>query len=100
MAIRVELCGRLIKAPEVRVTPAGAPILRLVVDCGERDSKFVMEVVMSGDSVHELARHLSAATAVRATGVLRQVRGRPLSGVMQQRIEVLADCVTVAEEGR
>src|SRR5438309_7647994 len=98
MAIRVELCGRLIKAPEVRITPAGTPMVRLAVDCGDIGAEFMMDIVMTGDAVHEVTRRLKAGVMVQAIGSLRLVRSRAASGLAQRQVEVLAENIEPAGE--
>lgn len=91
MAIRVELCGRLVKAPELRVTPAGSPLLRVAVDCGESEHELVMEVVMAGERARDLARALKGGSRIRAAGALRSLRTRGPIAATPAKLEVLAD---------
>ena len=100
MAIRVELCGRLIKAPELRITPAGTPIVRLVVDCGATGAEFMMDIVMTGEAVREVAQRLKVGVTVEAVGSLRQVRSREASGLTQRQVEVLAEKISQTPEQR
>ena len=86
MAARIELGGVLIAAPELRVTPAGTPILRLMIDCGDAPGELVLSVVMTGESVRAIATGLGIGSRVQASGTLRALRGsRP------QAFEVVAD---------
>lgn len=98
MAIRVDLRGQLTQAPEVRITPAGTPMLRLEVDCGETGRELVMVVVMVGERARELASRLQRGREIRVTGTLRPVRGRLGSRIGQPGIEVMADEITPANE--
>lgn len=100
MAIRVELCGRLIKAPVLRITPAGTPIVRLVVDCGATGAEFMMDIVMTGEAVREVAQRLKVGVTVEAVGSLRQVRSRAAGGLTQRQVEVLAEKISQAPEQR
>jgi primosomal replication protein N len=47
---RIELEGRLVNQPEVRVTPAGTPVIRFIVDCSTPVEELKLGVVMAGDS--------------------------------------------------
>ncbi len=47
---RIELEGRLLGKPEIRVTPAGTPVLRFTVDCGAPGEELRLGIVMTGES--------------------------------------------------
>jgi len=68
---RIELNGRLVRNPDLRVTPAGTHALRLEVDCGESQGSLVLGLVMTGANVPELARQLRKGEQIRAAGALR-----------------------------
>ena len=89
MAARIELSGELIAAPEVRVTPAGTPILRLTVDCGAAPGELVLSVVMTGEPVRSIAMGLEIGCRVQASGTLRGLRGRRVPS-----FEVVADQIS------
>jgi primosomal replication protein N len=72
---RIELEGRVLAAPEFRVTPAGTPLLRLRVDCGERPGELVMPVIIAGDDARSLAEELRVGSTIRLTGALRVLGG-------------------------
>ena len=88
MANRVELCGRLANPPALRVTPAGTPVLRLVVDCGATAGELA------------LAQSLKAGAQIRACGTLRAVRGRTGAGLANVGIELVADEIEPARQTR
>lgn len=71
MTTRIELNGRLVRNPDLRVTPAGTHALRLEVDCGEPQGQLVLGLVMTGAAVPELARRLRKGEQIRAAGALR-----------------------------
>lgn len=97
MAVRVELCGRLLKPPVLRVTPAGAAIAHLSVDCGERPGELAMAVVLTGEEARTLAASLKDGQPVNVRGVLRVLGGTNREGgVRTARLEVLAHEVTAA----
>ena len=98
MATRVELRGRLIHPPELRVTPAGAALIRCEVDCGENAGELVLSVVMVGERVRALSP-AAAGREIRVTGVLRPVRGRLRSRAAQPGIEILADEIALDTSG-
>jgi hypothetical protein len=86
------------QAPELRTTPAGTPLLRLMVDCGAPGSELTLSVVMVGERARTLAVSLRAGGEVRATGSLRAVRGRTRGGLVQAGVEVVAGEITPADE--
>ena len=47
---RIELEGRLLDQPEVRITPAGTPVLRFTVECGAPGEELRLGIVMTGES--------------------------------------------------
>jgi len=78
------------QAPELRTTPAGTPLLRLMIDCGASGSELAMSVVMVGERARTLAASLRPGGEVRAIGSLRAVRGRTRGGLVQAVVEVVA----------
>lgn len=86
------------QAPELRTTPAGTPLLRLMVECGAPGSELALSVVMAGERARTLAVSLRAGGEVRAVGSLRAVRGRTRAGLMQAAVEVVAGEITPAGE--
>jgi len=94
VTISISLNGRLTRAPELRVTPAGTVVLRLLVDCGEPDGQMVMGVQMMGEKTRELVSRLRAGSEIRATGSLQVLRNRrALNG-----IEIVADEIALATD--
>jgi primosomal replication protein N len=87
---RIELSGRLLKAPIMGVTPSGRGLLRLSVDCGEEHAPLMLEVLVMGDAARELARSLSAGQWISAVGSLRAVRRGALGGPGHQQLQVVA----------
>jgi single-stranded DNA-binding protein len=68
---RIEVNGRLIRNPELRVTPAGTHALRLEVDCGEPQGPLVLGLVITGSAAADLATQLRKGEQIRAAGSLR-----------------------------
>jgi hypothetical protein len=95
VATRIELTGRLIRKPELRVTPAGTATLSLEVECGANRERLVLKVVRVGTEVPALARKLKEGGEIRAVGALRQVRAKAAPGT---KIEVLADQIMLEPE--
>jgi primosomal replication protein N len=86
---RIELVGKVVSAPEVRTTPAGTPVIRIEVDCGEGREPLRLGVVMAGQGAREIGARIGAGGAVKVTGTLRAVRGRVWSSAAGG-VEVLA----------
>jgi primosomal replication protein N len=96
VAISISLNGRLTRAPELRVTPAGTAVLRLLVDCGETDGQIVMGVQMVGEKTRELVSRLRAGSEIRARGALQVLLNRrALDG-----IEIVADEIALAADAK
>jgi len=87
---RIELEGRVVEQPELRVTPAGNPILRIRVDCGERPGDLVMPVIVAGDDARVLAGLLGVGSPIRLTGRLRLQGGRSARAVGGVALEIVA----------
>jgi single-stranded DNA-binding protein len=97
VAVRIELCGRLIKPPALRVTPAGVAVAHLIVDCGERPGELAMAVVLTGEEARILAATLKDGQLVNVRGVLRVLSGTNREGGLRtSRLEVFAREVTAA----
>ena len=95
---RIELIGVVVAPPEVRTTPAGTPVLRVEVSCGEGREAFRLGVVMAGEEAREVGARIAAGATVMVTGMLRAVRGRaapPVAG----GIEVLATDISEVPKG-
>ena len=86
---RIELVGTVVSAPEVRTTPAGTPVLRIEVNCGEGRESLRLGVVMAGGDARDIGARIAAGVAVKVTGTLRAVRGRARSSAAGG-VEVLA----------
>jgi primosomal replication protein N len=96
---KIELEGRIIAQPELRVTPAGTPLLRLRVDCGDHPGELVMPVIISGDEARALAGQLSAGSVVRLSGVLRVQLASPTRSAAGSVLEVAAHTIGSAQSG-
>jgi primosomal replication protein N len=86
------------QAPELRTTPAGTPLLRLMIECGAPGNELALNVVMAGERARTLAASLRPGGEVKAVGSLRAVRGRSRSGLVQAALEVVAGQIEIGEE--
>jgi primosomal replication protein N len=92
---RIELDGRLVNQPEVRMTPAGTPVLRFIVDCGTPSEELKLGIVMTGDSALAAKEILRAGRHVKVSGRLRALK----AGIKRDAgFEVIAQSVE-QEEG-
>jgi primosomal replication protein N len=87
------LSGRLLAEPELRITPAGTPVLRLVVECGDAAEKLALAVLMAGEQGRAVSAGLRRGAAVEVSGRLRPAA---TGGVTRAGVEVVADRI----EGR
>jgi primosomal replication protein N len=91
VANRIELTGRVTRTPELRVTPAGTPVLNFSIECAEPAEKLSLEVVMTGDAAREIAVGLKRGAVVAVTGRLRAASSRAIGAagieVVASRIE-------------
>jgi primosomal replication protein N len=92
---RIELWGRLVNAPQLRITPGGRPVLKMIVECASEGEKLRLEVVMSGDEAREFAA-LASGREVHVAGSLRNVARRTRSGIDDARVEVVAREIRLA----
>jgi single-stranded DNA-binding protein len=72
---RIELEGRLLAKPEVRVTPAGTPVLRFTVECGAPGEELRLGIVMTGESAIAAKPLLEPGRQVRVIGRMRALKG-------------------------
>jgi primosomal replication protein N len=87
-ANRIELSGRLLAEPELRITPAGTPVLRIIVECGTATEKLALGVVMAGEQGRAASAGLRRGGAVEVSGRLRIAASR---GATSAGLEVVAD---------
>jgi single-stranded DNA-binding protein len=72
---RIELEGRLIDPPEVRITPAGTAVLRFTVECGAPGEELKLGIVMTGESALGAKQLLEPGRPVRVIGRMRALKG-------------------------
>ena len=86
---RIELIGFVLTVPELRITPAGTPVLRLEVSSGEGPDALRLAIVMAGAKAEEIGSRIGAGKTIRVTGKLRPSRERRAS-CGGQGVEILA----------
>ena len=72
---RIELEGRLLDQPEVRITPAGTPVLRFTVECGAPGEELRLGIVMTGESALAAKPLLEPGRQVKVIGRMRALKG-------------------------
>ena len=87
---RIELEGRLLAQPEVRVTPAGTPVLRFTVECGAPGEELRLGIVMTGEPAIAAKPLLEPGRQVRVIGRLRALKGSLKTGA---EFEVVAELI-------
>jgi single-stranded DNA-binding protein len=92
---RIELEGRLLGQPEVRITPAGTTVLRFTVECGAPDEELRLGIVMTGEPAMAAKPLLEPGRQVRVIGRLRALKG---SLKTDAAIEVVATSVERDEQ--
>jgi len=95
---RIELDGRLLNQPEVRVTPAGTPVIRFIVDCSTPTEELKLGIVMTGDSALAAKELLRPGRQVKVSGRLSALKAGIKSVRADAGFEVIAEAVE-QEEG-
>jgi single-stranded DNA-binding protein len=72
---RIELEGRLIDPPEVRVTPGGTPVLHFTVECGAPGETLRLGIVMAGEAALKAKALLEPGRQVKVIGRMRGLKG-------------------------
>lgn len=90
---RIELDGRLVNQPEVRITPAGTPVLRFIVDCSAPGEELKLGIVMTGDSALAAKELLRPGRQVKVSGRLRALKAGIKSVRADAGFEVIAQSV-------
>jgi primosomal replication protein N len=87
---RIELEGRVLQAPETRTTPAGTPILRFTVECGEPGEELRLGIVSVGELALAAKPLVERSSNVRVIGRLRALKGKLKTDAV---IEVVATSI-------
>jgi primosomal replication protein N len=72
---RIEIDGRLLGRPEIRITPAGMPLLRFTVECGAPGEDLRLGIVMTGESALTAKQLIEPGRQVRVIGRMRALKG-------------------------
>jgi primosomal replication protein N len=72
---RIELEGRLLDQPEVRITPAGTPVLRFTVECGAPGEELRLGILMTGESAIAAKQLLEPGRQIKVIGRMRALKG-------------------------
>jgi single-stranded DNA-binding protein len=92
---RIELDGRLVNQPEVRVTPAGTPVIRFIVDCSAPGEELKLGIVITGDPALAAKEILKPGRQVKVSGRLRALK----AGMKRDAaFEVIAESVELDSE--
>lgn len=89
---RIELWGRLVGDPELRITPVGTAILHLAMEFAEQSGN-PLAVIMTGDAAKDSHAGLKTGANVRVNGSLKAVRRRLKSGLFETGYEVIAESI-------
>ena len=90
---RIELDGRLIDQPEVRITPAGTPVLRFTVECGAAGEELRLGIVMTGEAATAAKPLLEPRRQIRVIGRMRALKG----SLKTSAFEVVAESIERSE---
>jgi len=91
---RIELEGRLLDQPEVRITPAGTPVLRFTVECGAPGEELRLGIVMTAEPALAAKPLLEPGRQVRVIGRMRALKGSLKTG---GAFEVVAESIERSE---
>jgi primosomal replication protein N len=72
---QIELEGRLLDQPEVRITPAGTPVLRFTVECGAPGEELRLGILMTGEASIAATQLLEPGRQVKVIGRMRGLKG-------------------------
>jgi single-stranded DNA-binding protein len=89
------LWGKVLVEPELRTTPAGTSVLRIIVQAGDSSPNFALAASMTGEDARRVAVGLKAGLEVTVAGSLKAVRRRTRSGIFEIGYEVMADSIEV-----
>ena len=95
---RIELEGRLLDQPHVRITPAGTPVLRFTVDCGAPGEELRLVIVMTGEAALAAKRLLEPGRQVRVIGKLIGPRRMLKAGAKTPRPDAAFEVVAASIE--
>jgi len=82
---------------EFRVTPAGNPVLRFVIEAGQVGERFKLGVVMTGAEAELAKGRAVSGRSVTVAGRLRAVGKGGVSVIGGRTLEILAKSVEFAD---
>jgi primosomal replication protein N len=91
---RIELAGRLLDKAEVRLTPAGTPVLRFNVECGAAGEELRLGIVMTGEAALAAKPLLERGRLVKVIGRMRSLKASLKSS---GAFEVVAESIERSE---
>jgi single-stranded DNA-binding protein len=91
---RIELEGRLVDQPEVRITPAGTAVLRFTVECGATGEELKLGIVMAGEAAIAAKLLLEPGRQLKVIGRMRALKGSLKKGA---GFEVVAESIERSE---
>jgi hypothetical protein len=71
---RIELEGRLLGKAEVRVTPAGTPVLSFTAECGGPGEELRLRIVMTGEPALAAEPLLEPGRQIKVIGRMRALK--------------------------
>ena len=82
----------MLNQPELRTTPGGTALLRVVVECGDEGRTLALAVVMMGEQARQAAHRLRCGQEIKVSGELRSVaQSDTVGGLRTRHVEVLAN---------
>jgi len=95
---RIELEGRLLDQPEVRITPAGTPVLRFTVECGAPGEELRLGIVMTGEPALAAKPLLEPGRQVKVIGRIRALKGSLKTQRADPAYEVVAASIVQSDK--
>ena len=92
---RIQLWGKVLAAPELRTTPAGTSVLRIIVQAGDGPPDFALTATITGEAARQTASLVKAGMEVSIEGSLRALRRPTKAGLVDIAYEVAAVSIEV-----
>lgn len=83
--------------PELRTTPAGRSVMRMMVECANQPGAFALPVLLTDEDAERLRAKLRNGVRVKVAGSLTQVSRRLKSGILETGFEVKADSIVIED---
>ncbi len=94
---RIELEGRLLDQPEVRLTPAGTPVLSFTAECGAPGEELRLRIVMTGEPALVAKELLEPGRQLKVIGRMRALRAGLKASRADAGFEVVAASIERSE---